>query len=100
MIEARLRDSILRITKPALGITFFRTLAVLTGIRLIIGLWAVRHQLLVTLRDGGDLTSGGRVSAVLLLGFAVFISVFYGLIGAALLSAVITAVKKLYVPRA
>jgi hypothetical protein len=100
MIEARLRTSLLRIAKPALGITFFRIFVVLTGIRLIIGLWTVRHQLIIALGGGGDSTSGGRLSAVLLLGFTALISVFYGLVAAALLAVVIATVKKVYVPRA
>ena len=100
MIEARLRSSLLRIAKPALGITFFRMFTFLLGICLIIGLWTVRHQLIVALGGSSDFPLGGRLSAVLLVGFTVFISVFYGLVAAALIAVVIATVKKLYVPRA
>lgn len=97
MIEARLRGRLLRIGGPALRITFFRTFVALTCIRLIIGLWVVRHQLFIALAGGGDFAV---LTALLLLGFAVFVSGLYGLVAAAVVAVVIAAIKKLYVPHA
>ena len=99
MIEARRRSILLRIAEPSHGITFFRVFAVVTVVRLIIGLWAARNQLITLLDGGGNSASGGRLLAVLLLGFTALISVFYGLVAAAVGTLVIAAVRKLYVPR-
>lgn len=99
MIEARRRSILLRIAEPSPRITFVRVFAVVTVVRLIIGLWAARNQLITLLGGGGNSASGGSLLAVLLLGFTALISILYGLVAAAVVAVMTGAVRKLYVPR-
>ena len=100
MIAARVRGRLLGIANLVVRSTFCRTLAVLTCIGLIIGLWAFRRQLVVAMVRSDDFMVWGLLSGLLLLGLIVFVSVFRALVAATVVAGVVAAGEKLAARRA